>query len=149
MPFVEEGSTANLNYKNFLGLQNEVLNFGFNDGPQVNRKRVEFWVNDKGRVRLFTVAESNKIKAQALLPGNELYALRLWNRGLLVVTVINYLQTTIGKYIEYSIAIACTHGAKRPPRLLPGLFMGPFSTGQYVVDLPVSSEISRSLEPPP
>lgn len=25
---------------------NEVLNFGFNDGPQVNRKRVENWVNE-------------------------------------------------------------------------------------------------------
>ena len=28
---------------------------------------IEFWVNDKGRIRLFTVAESNKNKAQALL----------------------------------------------------------------------------------
>jgi hypothetical protein len=28
---------------------------------------MEFWVNDKGRVRLFTIAESNKSKAQALL----------------------------------------------------------------------------------
>jgi hypothetical protein len=25
---------------------NEVLNFGFNDGPQVNRKRIEQWVNE-------------------------------------------------------------------------------------------------------
>jgi hypothetical protein len=25
---------------------NEVLNFGFNDGPQVNRKRIENWVNE-------------------------------------------------------------------------------------------------------
>jgi len=28
---------------------------------------MEFWVNDKGRVRLFTIAETNKNKAQALL----------------------------------------------------------------------------------
>jgi hypothetical protein len=27
----------------------------------------EFWVNDKGRVRLFTIAESDKNKAQLLL----------------------------------------------------------------------------------
>jgi Acetoacetate decarboxylase (ADC) len=91
---------------------------------------------------LMAVFGIDALKAQALLPGNELYALRLWKRGLLVVTVINYLQTTIGKYIEFSIAIACTHGSKPAPRLLPGLFMGPFGTGQYVVDLPVSTEIS-------
>ncbi len=46
MPFVEEGSGANLNYVNFLGLQNEVLNFGFNDGPQVNRERIKAWLNE-------------------------------------------------------------------------------------------------------
>lgn len=46
MPFVEEGSNVNLNYKNFLGLQNEVLNFGFNDGPQVNRERIKGWLNE-------------------------------------------------------------------------------------------------------
>lgn len=28
---------------------------------------MEFWVNDRGRVRLFTIAESDKTKAQALL----------------------------------------------------------------------------------
>lgn len=81
-------------------------------------------------------------KAQKLLPGNELHALRVWNRGLLVVTVVDYLATTIGKYIEYSIAIACTHGKNPAPPLLPILFQGAYGTGQYVFDLPVSSEIS-------
>lgn len=81
-------------------------------------------------------------KAAALLPGNELHPLRLWNKGLLVVTVIDYRTTNIGKYIEFSIAIACTHGAKPAPRLLPALFMKHYGTGQYVFDLPVSSEIS-------
>ena len=28
---------------------------------------IEFWINDKGRVRLFTVAEADKTKAQKLL----------------------------------------------------------------------------------
>lgn len=37
---------ANLNYKNFAGLQNEVLNYGFNDGPQVNRERIKAWLNE-------------------------------------------------------------------------------------------------------
>ncbi len=61
---------------------------------------------------------------------------------MLVVTVIDYRKTNIGKYIEYSIAIACTQGASPAPRLLPGLFMKHYGTGQWVVDLPVSSEIS-------
>jgi hypothetical protein len=66
----------------------------------------------------------------------------LWKRGLLVITVVNYLQTNIGKYIEYSIAIACTHGAKPAPRLWPAIFQKHYGVGQYVYDLPVSTEIS-------
>ena len=84
----------------------------------------------------------NADKAEALMPGNELHALRLWKHGLLVITVVDYQITNIGKYIEFSIAIACTHGAKRAPRLLPALFMKHYDTGQYVYDLPVSTEVS-------
>jgi hypothetical protein len=80
--------------------------------------------------------------ARAVLPEGDVHPFRLWNKALLVVTVIDYRKTDIGKYIEYSIAIACTKGARPAPRLLPGLFMRSFGTGQYVVDLPVSSEIS-------
>lgn len=82
-------------------------------------------------------------KANALLPGNEVHALRLPNgRAALLITVINYLETSIGKYIEYSIAIACTHGPKPAPKILNVLFMKSNGTGQYILDLPVSSEIS-------
>jgi hypothetical protein len=84
----------------------------------------------------------NADRAAELLEGNEVHPFRLWNKGLLVVTVVNYLETSIGKYIEYSIAIACTQGKKPAPRLLPGIFSGLFGTGQYVFDLPVSTEIS-------
>jgi hypothetical protein len=80
-------------------------------------------------------------QAQAFLP-NGIHALRLWKKALLVVTVIDYRETTIGKYVEYSIAIACTHGKKPAPRLLPAILPGWFKAGQYVIDLPVSSEIS-------
>lgn len=82
-------------------------------------------------------------KANALLPGNELHALRLPNgRAVLLITVINYLDTSIGKYIEYSIAIACTHGRKPAPPMLPAMMMKTYGTGQYILDLPVSSEVS-------
>jgi hypothetical protein len=81
-------------------------------------------------------------QARRLMPGNELHPLRLWNRGLLLITVIDYRVTDIGKYIEYSIAIACTHGRRPAPRLLPGMFMRTFGTGQFVYDLPVSTEVS-------
>jgi hypothetical protein len=81
--------------------------------------------------------------AARLLPGGELHPVRLpGGRGLLLVTVINYVRTDIGRYVEYSIAVACTHGRRPAPPLLPGLLRGTFGTGQYVVDLPVSSEIS-------
>ena len=92
---------------------------------------------------LFAGFQINADKAESLLPGNELHPFRLWNgKGILLITVINYLETSIGKYIEFSIAIACTRGRKPAPRMLPGLFMNWYGTGQYVIDLPVSSEIS-------
>jgi len=81
-------------------------------------------------------------RAARLLPGNEIHPFRVWNKGLLIVTVIDYRVTNIGKYIEFSIAIACTRGSRPAPRLLPGLFTRAFGTGQYVYDLPVSTEIS-------
>ncbi|MEU3555778.1 acetoacetate decarboxylase family protein [Streptomyces fragilis] len=81
--------------------------------------------------------------AARLLPGGELHPLTLpGGHGLLVVTVIDYRSTDIGRYIEYSIALACTHGPRPAPPLLPGLLPRAFGTGQYVLDLPVSSEIS-------
>jgi len=81
-------------------------------------------------------------KVRPLLQGNEIHPFILWNKGLLVVTVIDYRDTNIGKYIEFSIAIACTHGRHQAPRFLPALMMGTFGTGQWVYDLPVSTEIS-------
>jgi Acetoacetate decarboxylase (ADC) len=91
---------------------------------------------------LFAVFSIDADKARKLIPGNEIYPIRLWNRGMLVVSVIDYLETNIGRYIEFSIAIACTHGSRPAPRLLPGLFMSHYGTGQWVFDLPVSSEVS-------
>ncbi|MCR9015690.1 acetoacetate decarboxylase family protein [Aquiflexum gelatinilyticum] len=82
-------------------------------------------------------------KANALLPGNEIHALRLPNgKATLLITVINYLDTSIGKYIEYSIAIGCTHGPKPAPRILNAMMLKTYGTGQYILDLPVSSEVS-------
>jgi len=91
---------------------------------------------------LFAIFRINADKAKAFLPGNELHPVRLWTKGLLVVSVMDYRHTSIGKYIEFSVAIACTWGQKPAPRLLPGLFPSLFGTGQFVVNLPVSSEIS-------
>jgi hypothetical protein len=82
-------------------------------------------------------------KASQLLPGNELHPFKYFNgKAIFMVTVVNYLHTNIGKYIEYSIALAVTRGAKPAPRVLPALFMKSYNTGQYILDLPVSTEIS-------
>ncbi|WP_412061639.1 acetoacetate decarboxylase family protein [Rubrivirga sp. IMCC45206] len=82
-------------------------------------------------------------KAAALLPGGEVHPFRMPDgRALLVVTVIDYRTTDIGAYIEYSIAIACTHGPAPAPRLLPALFRERYGLGQYVLDLPVSTDVS-------
>jgi hypothetical protein len=80
--------------------------------------------------------------AQALLPDRDVRAVRLWRKALLVITVVNYEETVIGKYIEYSVALACVHRDGDPPPLLPLLLRGHYQFGQYVCDLPVSTEIS-------
>jgi hypothetical protein len=81
--------------------------------------------------------------AADLIPGEEVHPLRLGgDLGLLIVTVVDYRTTDIGSYIEFSIAIACTHGLRPAPALLPALLRGRHGTGQFVVDLPVSTEIS-------
>jgi hypothetical protein len=62
---------------------------------------VEFWVNDRGRVRLFTVAESNKIKAQILLrerlPGIEFTTWQPLPSG-----VITMLKMRTDEVLEWS-----------------------------------------------
>jgi hypothetical protein len=82
-------------------------------------------------------------RAAEALPGDELHPLRISpNRGLLLITVIDYQATDIGRYVEFSIGIACTHGLRPAPPLLPALLARFYGTGQYVYDLPVSTEIS-------
>jgi hypothetical protein len=81
-------------------------------------------------------------RAAELIPGEEVHPFRIGGDvGLLVVTVVNYQTTDIGSYIEFSIAIACTHGLKPGPPLISAL-LPRYGVGQFVVDLPVSSEVS-------
>jgi hypothetical protein len=83
------------------------------------------------------------VAAGDLLPGRELHPLHLpGGRGVLLITVIDYTSTNIGRYIEFSIAVAVTHGPRPAPAALPLIFRGHYDVGQYVYDLPVSTEIS-------
>ncbi len=99
-------------------------------------------VNSDRTSALMAAFEIDTAKAAALLPGNELHPARLWRRAVLLITVINYTLTDIGKYIEFSIGIACTRGSRPAPPLLPFPLRRAFGFGQYVLDLPVSTEIS-------
>jgi len=82
-------------------------------------------------------------KAQELMPGNELHPLKFINgKAIFMVTVIDYRESAIGKYIEYSLALACTKGKKPAPAMLPAVFIKSYGTGQFILDLPVSSEVS-------
>ncbi len=81
--------------------------------------------------------------AQRLMPGNELHAIRLPNgRGVLMITVIDYRTTDIGAYVEFSIALGCTHGSCPWPVVPAAIFMKRSGLGQYVWDLPVSTRLS-------
>ncbi len=82
-------------------------------------------------------------EAAAKLMPSEIHPVRLLNgKAVFVVTIIDYRKTSIGKYVEYSLALACTKGSKPAPKLLPAVFMKTYKTGQFILDLPVSSEIS-------
>jgi hypothetical protein len=99
-------------------------------------------VNSDDSPVLMAAFSINKRAAAAVLPGTEMRPFSLGGKGLLVVTVVNYKSTDIGKYIEYSLAIAITHGSRPAPPILPLLFQRTFRLGQFVVDLPVSTEVS-------
>lgn len=91
---------------------------------------------------LFAAFSIDPASARRILPGEELHPCRLGRRAILVIAVVNYLHTAIGKYIEFCIGILCTRGPSAAPPLLPLVLQRPFGTGVYIYDLPVSTEIS-------
>lgn len=98
---------------------------------------------DSKRSAAFAVAfPIDAEKARRLLPGNELHPARIFNKGVLFITVVNYEVTDIGKYIEYIVTIGCTRGSKPAPSLLPFVFRRHYELGGYIYDMPVSTEIS-------
>lgn len=64
-------------------------------------------INSEQSPALMAVFSIDAKAAAQLLPGCEVHPLRLWKRALLVVTVIDYRITDIGRYIEYSVASGC------------------------------------------
>lgn len=100
-------------------------------------------INSEDSPVLMAAFPISRRAAAAVMPSKELHPINVgFGKSLLLVTVVNYLATDIGAYIEYSLAIVCTHGRRPAPPLLPMIFQKTFGLGQYVVDLPVSSEIS-------
>jgi hypothetical protein len=82
-------------------------------------------------------------RAAAMLPGREMRLVRLpRGRALLLVTVIHYVTTDIGAYVEFSIAFACYHRRAGAHFLGTVLREGSSAVGQYVWDLPVSTLVS-------
>jgi hypothetical protein len=80
--------------------------------------------------------------AAAEMVPDELRVVNIKNRGLLLITVVDYRNTTIGKYIEFCIGLAVTRGPRDRRLLLASLRPAASGLGIYVYDLPVSTEIS-------
>jgi hypothetical protein len=91
---------------------------------------------------LFACYTIDAERARALLPGRELHPFRIWKRGLLLLEVVYYTDTPIGKYVEFCVGIVCTRGTRPAPPLLPAVLAGRYGMGQYIYDLPVSTQIS-------
>ena len=81
-------------------------------------------------------------KAAELLPGQELHPMTLLGRGVLVFAVVDYLDTTIGRYVEFCVGILVNRGYRRPPTVASLVAQRHFGLGVYIYDLPVSTEIS-------
>jgi hypothetical protein len=81
-------------------------------------------------------------RAREMMPGQELHPLRLLQRGVLLVAVVDYRHTSIGRYVEFCIGVMCTRGRAPAPRVLPLALPRLFGTGALIYDLPVSTEIS-------
>ena len=99
-------------------------------------------VRSQGSPVLFACFSIDAGAAAELLPGQVLHPCRLLRRGLLVVAVADYLDTPIGRYVEFCIGILVTKGRSRAPALAPLLVRSLFGVGVYIYDLPVSTEIS-------
>lgn len=114
------------------------------DGRFANVDGIPFQlpVGTAGSPALMAAFDVDPDAAQGLLPGEELHAYRLKSRGLLVILVVDYLDTVIGRYVEFCIGVLCTRG-RRPVRGAAPIVLPPvFGTGAYVYDLAVSTEIS-------
>ncbi len=63
--------------ESFLDIVSEVLQYGFNDGPQVNRNRIKMWVNDAQRelARQVEAPEFQETVTINMVPGTYKYAL--------------------------------------------------------------------------
>jgi hypothetical protein len=108
----------------------------------VDRIPYQLPVDSRNSPVLVAAFPINVEKAKKLLPGNELHPVRVFGKGVLLLTVVDYQSTDIGRYVEYITVIACTHGPKPTLPLLPLVFRRFFGLGGYVFDMPVSTEIS-------
>jgi hypothetical protein len=91
---------------------------------------------------LFAVFPIDAAKARTIVDCDELHPWQVRGRGLLVVAVVNYSDTTIGRYIEFCLGVLVTRGRRRAGAALPLLLRSRHGTGVYIQDLPVSTEIS-------
>ncbi|GAA5067132.1 hypothetical protein HNP84_001082 [Thermocatellispora tengchongensis] len=98
-------------------------------------------VETRGSPALLAVYPIEPEGTRAVLP-EELHPCRVRGKGLLVIAVVDYRDTTIGSYVEFCIGVLCTRGARPAPPLSPLLLGRAFGTGLYIYDLPVSTEIS-------
>jgi Acetoacetate decarboxylase (ADC) len=99
-------------------------------------------VGTKASPALYAAFSIDPVAAQAMLPGRELHAARLWAKGVLMIAVVDYQDTTIGTYVEFCVGILCSHGRSPAPRLLSAALPPLFGSGIYIHDLPVSTEVS-------
>jgi hypothetical protein len=97
-------------------------------------------VGTSGSPALISAYGIDAENARLVLPSDELHPVQVGGRGLLLVVVVNYQDTVIGRYVEFCIGILVSRGI-RPPRLPGGLGLGS-GLGLYIYDLPVSTEIS-------
>ena len=79
-------------------------------------------VGTKSSPALYAGFSIDAAAAEAMLPGCELHAVRLWSRGVMIVAVVDYQDTTIGTYVEFCIGILCFRHSSVSEMGLEGFF---------------------------
>jgi hypothetical protein len=128
--------------ENYKDIQDEVLQFGFNDGPQVNRNRVKRWVNEAQRQIARQVDSPEFLQIEPITLEAEVFKYPLPARLLRILVVWYQEQAIRLRPLEASQFTMNSPKITQGPPTLYYLHKGEL----WTFPKPVSSVVGENLE---